>query len=564
MVIGEQADEALRRFETTVLDVHHHTMALWHNERPLAVYAALAQFDCWAVLSLVGGSPDFGSAGLAQTFKGMEEGLSQAMRWLHPGKPQFDLVPADSRQIVGDAGDFCQFASRYVDLADMHKMYGRGQVAVEVDEQERRVRFVPLTADTPLASLLGMVESANTVKRGLPNQNSSQMTKLREDVFRCLAKATHHCAHGQLVLDDLQVANSEDITTLLELWIPAEPMLLADNDDLVGFSVSEFVAYFEALRRWSFCCTFVFLSLVASRRKHQWECIPTQIIDRHLFFHHMQALSGLDANKVVAITDRLRYDDRTKSPEVFQQPLFCGANYVSWSVEVIQKSKYLRNMLKLMSRTSNLRDHAATLIGARERPMLWELGDLLSRRGGCSYSLRKAVAHGGQNGEIDLLAYNRKFPEEVLLLEAKAVLGVDEVNEVATATKEMQDGQRQLKHVDEIIKAIPEPQKRSLFPFVDWRMVTQHYGIVVALDAEPNNLFDHTVYPGISLQTIKARLRDNHFASPRKLWNACRERRWLAKLPEYTRSYKPIQVGDVTYELPTLIGQAGTEEIAEE
>jgi len=554
MASGSPAEQALRQFETTVLDVHHQTMALWQCERPVSLYAVLAQFDCWAILSLVG-RPDPSSVGFAQMVKGTEEGLSQAVRWLHPGDSQFDLLlPADSKQVVGDAGDFCQFASRYVDIADFHKMYGRGQVAIEVSEQDRRVRFVPPASDTPGSSMLGMVEGTYRLRKGLPNQSAAEMLTLRDEICQRLEKAAYHCAHGQLVLDDIHIANSEEIKKLLELWLPAEPTLLSDGDDLAGFSVEEFVAYFGALRRWSFCCTFLFLSLVSRRQKHQWECIPTQVIERPLFIDRMQSLSGLNADTVAAITDRLRYDNRTQSPEVFQQPLFCGPDYIAWSVDVVQKSKCVRNMLKLMSRTPHLRNYAATLIGSRERPMLQELGELLSRRGRCSYSLRKPVTHGGQSGEIDLLGYNWKFPDEVLLVEGKAVLGVDEVNEVAAATKEMQDGQGQLKTIDDILRSMPEQQKKLLFPFVNWKAVRKHCGVVVALDAEPNNLLDQTIYPGISLQTMKTHLRDNHYASPEKLWRACKERRWLAHLTEYTRSYKLIRVGDVTYELPVLAG----------
>ena len=553
MASGNQTEQIFRHFETTVLDVHHQTMALWRYDRPRAIYAVLAQFDCWAILSLVGGSADVGRVGLTQMVKGAEEGLSQALKWLHPGRPQFDLVPADSREAVGDAGDFCQFASSYVDIADFHKMYGRGQVVIEVAEDERRVRFVTPKKVAPAASMVGMTEFAHRLKKGLPNPNSHEMVTLRQDLFRLVGKMAHHFAHGQLVLDDIHIANSQEIKDLLKLWIPAEPILLAEDDDLAGFSVREFIAYFEALRRWSFCCTFLFLSLVGGRQKHQWECIPTQVIDRDTFVERMQLLSGLDTAKVAAITERLRYDDRAKSPDVFQQPLICGANSVAWSVELVQRSKYLRNMLKLMSRTPQLRDHAATLIGCRERPMLVELGTLLSQRGRCSFSLRKAVVHAKDEGEIDLLAYNHKFPDELLVIEGKAVLGVDEINEVAAATKEMQDGQAQLKKTDEILRQMSEQEKRSLFPFVNWNMVTNHYGLVVALDAEPNDLYDHTTYPGISFQTMKDRLRDNHYASPAKLWRACKERHWLADLMQYGESYRVVKVGDVAYELPVLV-----------
>src|SRR5262249_40674077 len=113
--------------------------------------------------------------------------------------------------------------------------------------------------------------------------------------------------------------------------------------------------------------------------------------------------------------------------------------------------------------------------------------------------------------------------------------------------------QRQVQNAASILRDMPDCERQRLFKFVNWEMVKQFYHIVVAADAEPNERFDHRECPGISLQTIKARLRDNHYASPRKLWQACKDRKWLTGLMESERSYKAITVGDVTYELPVLV-----------
>jgi hypothetical protein len=129
----EETERVFRKFEREVLDKHHETLALWSRDRSAAVYAALAQFDCFAILSLFG-PPAMSGVGATQILKNLEEGLAEALRWLHNGDPQIDLTPTDDPKIIEEAGEFCRSAGKYVDIADFHKMYGRGQVEVEVDE----------------------------------------------------------------------------------------------------------------------------------------------------------------------------------------------------------------------------------------------------------------------------------------------------------------------------------------------------------------------------------------------------------------------------------------------
>ncbi|WP_425400401.1 hypothetical protein [Aeoliella sp.] len=357
-------------------------------------------------------------------------------------------------------------------------------------------------------------------------------------------------------MGDVSVVNDPRIKEQFEWAMPKEPLPLDNAEELVGFTVGDFETFFAALRRWSFCCTFGFLLSITERGKQQWECAPTQCVERSRFFHSMQSLTELPDVVLEAIVQRLTYNRSAKWPDVYQQPLFCGRSTVTWSASVIQNSKQLRNMLKLMSRTKDLQNHAATLIGSREGRMLWELGDLLSRRGRTAYKLTTSISYGDDKGEVDLLAYNRKFPDELLIVEGKAVLGVDEINEVDAATTEMQGGQGQLADIKSILARMSDGEKGALFKFVNWSLVRTIYSVVVSADAEPNNKYDHSEHPGISLQTIIVRLRDNHFASPQKFWRACKERKWMDKLRAYTEKFSSITVGDVTYELPALVEPA--------
>ncbi|MBM4001201.1 MAG: hypothetical protein FJ297_16980 [Planctomycetes bacterium] len=555
MPTDAETELVFRTFEREVLDKHYTTLAIWRRDRSTAVYAALAQFDCFAILSLCG-PPALSGIGTTQILKNLEEGLAEALRWLHNGNPQIDLTPTDDPKIIGEAGEFCGFAGKYVDIADFHKMYGRGQVEIEVDEPSRTVRFLTPKGRLLAASLIGMAEQSHRLGKLPVVADPSSRAELGKKIFTLLSETNFRYESGHIVLADASIANREMIKELFDQAMPEEPLPLDEEEDLIGFTAGEFEKFFAALRRWSFCCTFGFLLSITKWGKQQWECAPTQCIARTEFLESMQSLTALPRTTVEAIVQRLTYDCKAKWPDVYQQPLFCGANTVTWSASVIQNSKQLRNMLKLMSRTKSLQDHAANLIGSREGRMLWELGHMLSRRGKTEYKLTTSISCGDDKGEVDLVAYNRKLPDELLIVEGKAGLGVDEINEVDAATTEMQGGQEQLANVRGILARMSDGEKAAIFKFVNWSLVKRVYGVVVSADAEPNDRYDHSEYPGISLQTIRARLRDNHFGSPQKFWRACKERNWMNKLRAYTERYSPISVGEVTYELPVLVEPA--------
>ncbi|MDZ7615852.1 MAG: hypothetical protein U1E05_02545, partial [Patescibacteria group bacterium] len=81
MAADEVTEQVFRRFEREVLDKHHESLALWSRDRSTAVYAALVQLDCFAILSLFG-SPGMSGVGATQILKNLEEGLAEALRWL--------------------------------------------------------------------------------------------------------------------------------------------------------------------------------------------------------------------------------------------------------------------------------------------------------------------------------------------------------------------------------------------------------------------------------------------------------------------------------------------------
>ncbi len=488
--------------------------------------------------------------GAVQGFKSIEEGLSQAIKWFHDGSAT-DVSTAIDEKVFDEAGSFGQFAGNYVNIADFHKMYGQKQMDVSVDESARIITFSSPPGNPGRTPISGMAEQTHRLAAIPALNDPASIEQTRQSAFKVLDSAAVHTVEGRVVLDNLSIVNDPAIAKLLDVVFPKEAVLLDGNCDLVGFSLSEFTTFFEALRRWSLCATFTFMKEVTSGKK-QLECIPTQAVNVDHFRDTMIAITGLTEEKVNAITQRLVLDARTNSPDIFQQPLLMGPTLVAWSTMVVLNSRYIRNMLKLMSRTAATRDHTATLIGSQEPKMLLEIGQHLSRKGGTQYKLTTTIKVGNEEAEIDLLGFNTKFPEEVLVLEGKAVLGVDEIGEVASATKEMQKGQRQLARSIELLQKLSLEERQATFKYVQWKNVKTIKGVVVALDAEPNDLYDHSNYPGISLQAIKTRLRDNHFASPVKFWAACRDRKWLDPLDKYKEKHVPVKVGNVTYRLPAL------------
>ncbi|QDT91111.1 hypothetical protein [Gimesia algae] len=451
-------EKVFRKFEKEVLDKHHKTLALWRRDRRNARYAALAQFDC-NVISTVLSPPDPSRIGQLQLLKNLEEGLSEAFRWLHDGSQQFNIKPTDDPNIIEEAGKFCQFAGKYVNIADFHKMYGRKQVDIEVDEVKKRVRFVIRNNIQSVGPMLGMAEQSHRLGNLPLVSDPSSQGDIGEKLFSLLRGIEYKYMSGHIALPDVSIANDENIKRQFELAIPQEPLRLNDHEDLGGFTVSEFDQFYNALRRWSFCCTFGFLLSIMELGKQQWECAPTQCIERSEFYDSLRKLTGLPDSTLFSIVQRLSYDRRTGWPDLYQQPLFCGDKTISWSASVVQNSRQLRNMLKLMSRTKELQNHAATLIGRREAPMLQEISNLFSHKGKTENKLNTPISKGKEKGEIDILVYNKQFPDEILIIEGKALLGVDEINEVDAATKEMQKGQNQLSKVKRILSKMNIEEK---------------------------------------------------------------------------------------------------------
>jgi hypothetical protein len=206
-----------------------------------------------------------------------------------------------------------------------------------------------------------------------------------------------------------------------------------------------------------------------------------------------------------------------------------------------------------MARTPELKEVADNLIGARERKFLNIIGARLSHRYGYQFKLNTDISNQmNKQGEIDLLAYQPKAPTEVLIVEAKTILAVDETNEIADATKKLIDAQQQIRQAMAILKSLNITRKKELFKFVNWDKVSEYYPLVVTPDSNPNTLYDDNIVPHISYASLLTFGTRRAFVRPSRIWVWSREKKWVREETPTKQEckYKDIKVGEVTYSLP--------------
>ena len=156
-----------------------------------------------------------------------------------------------------------------------------------------------------------------------------------------------------------------------------------------------------------------------------------------------------------------------------------------------------------------------------------------------------------RKGELDLLAYNRKYPDQILLIEGKAVLAVDDLTEVIAASKELCRAQEQIRSTAELLKSMPIKQKQALYPFVQWDRVTSYYLMVATPETQPDSQqYDYEEVPLITLETMKSQMNIKQLQNPRLFYEASKRREWLDDLIPATEFYETIEIGGIKYEIP--------------
>lgn len=541
----------LRRYECEVLDVYHESLPLWNRPKDIAVSALLIAYDSMQMLtgmSTAGRRPFLSTW---QFVKCLDDALSQSLRWICRGDPATDLTPPSDSVAVTEAVKFIEHAVDYINLADMHMMYGRGLVDITVDSRKHIIRFeIPETLDR------------NKVWHGFAETVLNQLSCVQpEEIDRVMSKSAPligriegHIDNGHIVLGEIPETIAEELLELFSVYQPREAVPLPGESDLEGFSMREYRKFWRALNLWGMCLCLKEAAYILQGYP-PGSCVPTQIVDHGLFTGKLARLTKLDPDTISKILSRMTYGNGVTRLDALIQPLICGSQKVAWSPHLAMKYRYERNLLKLMSRISSLTDIAATLIGSREIPLLQGIKEVLAPRGYVC-KLNRILSYDDRRAEVDMLAYNhRRAPRELLLIESKAVLGADEVNEIADVTRQMIRGQRQLCRASIILNKMPSEKKSESYSFVDWDLVRDYFLIVVTPESHPTQLYIQSKIPSMTLESLRLHIRRHEIDRPSRLWEACKNKNWLAAKEDKAkkRVFTDIIVGDITYQVPATV-----------
>ena len=540
--------KALRELEK-VLDTIHKGLPLFRFPEPLATYALLAAFDSFFLIDLAM-TGDLG-IGATQHRKKFEDGLSQSLRWVLKDAGKIDFAPTDDLATLEAGFVFVRHAGDYYNIADFHAMFGRGLLDVSVDLASKTVRFFHPPNKTSQQAIMGFAETVRSLSDPHIVSRPQDFIKQAEQAIPLMRGLNHRLDAGRVVLEQPRQLANPSIIEYCELF-RQEFVDIEPGTDLAGFTVEQFQAFWSVLSRWSHSAVQIYLASVGSGIE-QHLCMPTQCLPKKEFFDLMAEISGLNESNVMAIAHAPSLGASIAKPDIFLQPLILGATTVMWSTRVVIASRYPRNLLRLMAKMNGASKVVAdNIIGEREVPATRRLGLFLAdkKQKGWQYGLRRKVAADGEDGEIDYLGWNTRCSEEVLLIEFKATLDVDEINEVDGGTREMLKGQIQLERCMRIIGKLSIDQKKSLYPFVPWEKVGKLYGIVVSSGCEPNEKYNHSKIPGISVAAFCSRIPVRDFVRPSRLVESCRERRWLSHLNDLEPSEEEVKVGPLTYYLP--------------
>jgi len=152
-----------------------------------------------------------------------------------------------------------------------------------------------------------------------------------------------------------------------------------------------------------------------------------------------------------------------------------------------------------------------------------------------------------------------RYPNEILVVEAKALIAPDEINEVHTAGKELSHAQRQVNTAIRILRAMSSAEKKQKFKFVNWDDATAVFGAVITTDAEPHVSVSRAPIPVLTYNSLRWRFAPKHFRSPGRFWRACVERPWQeSEIVVGESGYKDVRVGDLTYRLPVSAVDLGS------
>jgi len=543
-------DEILFREYERQLDDHHTTLGLWTKPRAEAIYAVLTIPDAVFLVPMLSNMPPVMTGGLGQSLKQGEEGVTQALRWLC-AEGNTSVQSVADHGLIELAHEYTLFASKYVNIADFHMMYGRGLAEVTIDSANKTVTFESVSGPGQTDASAWHELVRDQANRGMDlalGMNSTDVTRSK----RVLAGIGHDLVEGRIVLaplpNDLVPCLGETLLTTRGL----EHVPLPVGTDLMGFTIDEFWSFTGAVTAWSHAAFMRYCRCVRQKTP-QHECMPTQLVDEAFFVEQVSRLGNLDAAKVKAVLDRLTYQPGPKA-DILLTPFLHSENRIAWSPTVVMKMRHERNLLKVMARGPKaMSDYAATVNGCRDRPLAQLIGAEFNKHG-YQYKLEERIAAGGEETDVDVLLWLSAKPAELLIIEAKAILPPDEINEVNDAAEVMLEAQEQVLCAIRILKAMPIGEKQRKFKFVPWERIEYYAGIAATTDAEPHSKIDPKQVPVISLNTLRSRFQPRDFRSPRRFWQTCADRPWVrSEIEEGDERHIDARVGELTYRLSARI-----------
>ena len=542
------SDDLLRVFERQ-LDQHHKTLGIYSHPREVRLFALLAAYD-FTLLSEYNARLRFGdSVGIAWRSMRLQDSLSCCLRWLCQQNPG-DLRSPSDKAVFDSAAEFLLWGCDYASLADAHLMYARGLADVEIDTCAKNVRFV-LKPEGDRREIDGYVQVCEFQKT-IARQNERRRRQLLSSMAAEVSQINTAYHAGRICVSDITQLMKPTLIKYIQTEINVEILPLDPTIDLGGFSFGEYRQFWQGISNWSNCLLALY-DLAIRRGIEELRCAPTQLLKENDFVSAMTVLSGLPEPIVSSITGRLTYDFASSKADIWLKPFLRSNGSILWSPRIIRRSRYQRNMLKLMARTPALKNMAASIIGRQEGSFVNLIGNLLSRKAGYQFKTMTRLSTQSQEAEIDLIAYQTKTPSEVLVVEAKTLLPADEVNEVSEVTNKLTIGQGQIENALGVLKSMGNEAKQRLFRFIDWNKVREYYPLLMTPDTHPDTRYDDNVVPHISYTSLRMYPRPRDLSKPSRLWSFCKSKQWIKEqTPTKQCQHRDIRVADIIYTVPLI------------
>jgi len=137
-------EKVFREYEA-ILDRHHKTLPFWEVENDICLYALVSTYDSMILPLFLSGLREMRPS-VTLMYKTLDDALDYCIKWLFEKNP-IHIRTTKNIDIINRAGDYLSFGAQYADIADMHMMYGRGLVDIEIDEVHKKVKFCPIARD---------------------------------------------------------------------------------------------------------------------------------------------------------------------------------------------------------------------------------------------------------------------------------------------------------------------------------------------------------------------------------------------------------------------------------